>query len=484
MLPFGKWRPDIYDLNTQFAGEASGVLPGATSKRPWPQLSIYTNALAAVCRGATIAISSTGAYSLFAGTATRLYKFNSSTLNWDNVTRTVGGDYALGTDDRWQFAQFGFYLYATNIADTLQRFDIDSGTNFAAVSGSPPQARYIRTIGDQIFLGSLASLPNRVHWSGRNNPVFWTAGGGQDCDYQDFPDGGFVRGMTGIRGGYIFQDTAVRQFQPSQGREIYQFQQIEGAQGLVAPDSLVTHMGMSYYVGLDGFVAIGPQGSQSIGQDAVDDWFLSNVDIDRVALTIGARDPGRPRIFWLFPTSTSGYVLDHVICYDITLDEWTHAPLQASVIFQAATAGTGLDSLDTNYPDVDAMTVSLDSRIFAGGAPLIAAFDGNHKMSFFTGSNMAATVETAEFQAIPFRRGYVRGIAPLTDASAVTIQVSKRENLNATATWGSASSLNNQGVAPARSSGRYHRVRASIAAGAPWNDLRGVEIDAVDAGAR
>lgn len=484
MVPFGKWRPDLYGLNSQFAGEASGVLPGGDSKRPWPSLSPYTAALPAVCRGATYAVGSTGAYSLFAGTATKLYKFNSSTLAWDDITRLVGGNYALGTDERWSFAQFGFYLYATNIADALQRFDIDSGTNFAAVSGSPPQARYIRTIGDQLFLNNLTSLPNRTHWSGRNNPVFWTAGGGQDCDYQDFPDGGAIKGVTGLRGGLIFQDTSVRAFQPSQGREIFTFAQIEGAQGLVAPDSLVTHMGMSYYLGIDGFVAIGPQGSRDIGTEAVNDWFYSNVVAGRAKMTMGVRDPKRPRIFWQFPTTSTGYLLDHCICYDLILDEWTHTPLQASVLMAAATAGTTLDGLDTNYPDLDAMDISLDSSEFAGGVQSVAAFDANNKLAFFSGANLAATVETAEMQVIPNRRGMVRGITPMTDAAAATVQMSTRENLNATPAWGDASTLNSQGKAPYRASGRYHRIRVSVAAGEAWNDLQGVEIDAVDAGGR
>lgn len=484
MLKWGPWRPDVFDLDTQFAGEALGVLPGLNSYRPWPSLAVYSTALAAVCRGATIAVDSAGSYSIFAGTATNLYKFDSSTLGWTDVTRTVGGNYAVPDDERWQFAQVGFYLYATQIGDVLQRFDLDSGTDFEAVSGSPPQARYIRTIGDQLFLGSLTSFPNRIHWSGRNNPTFWTAGGGQDCDLQDFPDGGFVRGMAGRQGGFIFQDTAVRQFVPSVGRDIYRFTLLEDQQGLLAPDSLVNHMGTSYYLSTDGFISMGPAGSRQIGLETVDEWFQDEVDIDRAALTIGALDPIRPRIYWLFSSGVSGYVLNRCIAYDILLDRWTHAEFDASVIFPAASAGYTLEGLDTDFPDLDAMNISLDSRLFAGGTPLLAAFDSAHKLAFFTGTNQAATVETGEFHLIPGRRAYVRGVNLFADAANATVQVSSREALNDTPTWTGTSSLNSSGIAPVRSSGRYHRFRASVAAGEDWTDFAGVQPDFVDAGGR
>ena len=484
MRPWGAWRPDVFDLDTQFAGEALGVLPGLNSYRPWPSLSTYSTALAAVCRGGCIAVSSSGSYSIFAGTATKLYKFDSTTLGWTDVTRAAGGDYTVADDERWQFAQFGFYLYATQIGDVLQRFDIDSGTNFAAVSGSPPQARYVRTIGDQLFLGSLTSFPNRIHFSGRNNPVFWTAGGGQDCDIQDFPDGGFVRGMTGRQGGMIFQDTAVRQFVPSSGRDIYKFAWVEDSQGLLAPDSLVSHQGTSYYLGTDGFVSISPAGSKSIGLETVDEWFQDEVDVDRASLTMGALDPIRPRLYWLFSSGVSGYVLNRCICYDILLDKWTHAEFDASVIFPAASAGYTLEGLDADFPDLDAMSISLDSRLFAGGTPLLAAFGSSHRLSFFTGTPQAATVETGEFRLIPGRRAYVRGVTLMADASNATVQASSREALDDAPVWSSVSSLNSSGIAPVRSSGRYHRIRASVAAGEDWNHLHGVEPDFVDAGGR
>src|SRR3990167_8931826 len=107
MRPWGAWRPDVFDLDTQFAGEALGVLPGLNSYRPWPSLSTYSTALAAVCRGACIAVSSSGAYSIFAGTEVGLFKFNSATLGWPDVSRLAGGAYAVPADERWSFAQFG-----------------------------------------------------------------------------------------------------------------------------------------------------------------------------------------------------------------------------------------------------------------------------------------------------------------------------------------------------------------------------------------
>jgi hypothetical protein len=86
--------------------------------------------LPARCVGAiAFARTSAGGWLIFAGTATKLYKFQSNA--WVEVTRVSGGDYTVSVDDYWSFVQFGSKLLATNINDNLQVIDVDSGaTNF------------------------------------------------------------------------------------------------------------------------------------------------------------------------------------------------------------------------------------------------------------------------------------------------------------------------------------------------------------------
>ena len=46
MKPFGPWRPDAANRDSDYAGEALNVLPGLNSYRPWPGLSVQSLALA------------------------------------------------------------------------------------------------------------------------------------------------------------------------------------------------------------------------------------------------------------------------------------------------------------------------------------------------------------------------------------------------------------------------------------------------------
>src|SRR3990167_2506787 len=123
---FGPWQPDTYGLNTELTGDASGVLPTANGYGPWPDLSAVSAALAATCFGATTIRKTDGTLVVYAGTATKLYRYASLT-SWTDVTRAAGGDYSLPSGEYWSFAQFGANLIAVQGGDVPQTIDVDSG---------------------------------------------------------------------------------------------------------------------------------------------------------------------------------------------------------------------------------------------------------------------------------------------------------------------------------------------------------------------
>ena len=53
------------------------------------------------------------------------------------------------------FEQSGNKLVAVNINDDPQWIDIDAGSHFAALAGSPPRAGHVRQMGDFLFLSRL-----------------------------------------------------------------------------------------------------------------------------------------------------------------------------------------------------------------------------------------------------------------------------------------------------------------------------------------
>ena len=154
------------------------------------------------------------------------------------------------------------------------------------------------------------------------------------------------------------------------------------------------------------------------------------------------------------------------------------------MVFGSRKQGYTLDSLDSLSTDLDALTFSLDSRAYTAGAITLAAFDTDHKFNLFTGANMAATIDTGDIQPFMDGQSTVQEVRPLVDgsASSVTVKVASRVRLQDTVTFGSSLSLNTDGAATPVSTGRYHRVRTSIAASATWTHAQGVQVKAVAQG--
>lgn len=480
MVPFSAWQPDKYALNTALAGEAKGVLPMPGGYIPWPGPVQSSAALATACLGAFTARSSDGTLTVFAGTTTKLYKFTDITA-WEDVSN---GAYTVPSDEFWSFAQFGQQVIAVNTNDVPQTYTLGSSTDFAALGGSPPTANIVKIVGDFVMMGGINGMPNRVQWSGRNNAAFWTAGS-RDSDYQDFPDGGAVRGIApfGMGRGLIFQEDAIRIFQATNDHMIFEFQRIEENRGLIAPASLVVSGSTAFYLSEDGFYATDGTGqSKAIGVDVVDRWFQTESETTRLSAVVGALDPVHNRVFWIFPESgNSSAIYTRCLCFDIATGNWTHADINASYIFPGAVAGYTADTIDTLLASLgytlETAPFSFDARFLAGGSPVLAIFDDEFKLAFFTGDALAATLETADIQLTPGMRSLVRGCRPVTDATDATIAIGSKERVQGTITVGAPSTMNIYGWAPLRSSGRFHRFRMSIPAASEWTHAQGIGFD-------
>lgn len=479
-IPFGSWAPDAYDLNSPLAGEAKGVLPGANAYHPWPALVAASGALGAVCLGGIAARKSDGNFVTFAGTQTKLYQYATST-SW---TDRSGATYNVPSGEYWSMTQYGSVVYATNGNDGLLSMDVDAGSAFAAVAGAPAGARFVKTVGDFLMLGRTTNYPTGVEWSALNDATFWTHGT-RSSDFQLFPDGGFVTGITSLEAGLIFQENAIRRFAQTTDQTVFSFAKIEEAQGLIASQSLVTRGTTAFYFGRNGFRRIGPDTgyvSMPIGLEVVDRWFQDTINLTRLPVIQGVADPLKPRIFWLAPSqaNATSNILDVLLCYDDGLKQWTHADVSGSVLFATATPATSMDDLDTLYPNLDAMTITLDSPTFMGGVPYVGAFDDSFKLAYFNGANMAAIVQTAEFQPIPGKRAFGRGFRPLTDAANAQGRTAARENLQAVPSWTAVADMDETGLVPQRVSGRYMRAEVSIPAGEEWTSLQGVDVADTD----
>jgi hypothetical protein len=147
-----------------------------------------------------------------------------------------------------------------------------------------------------------------------------------------------------------------------------------------------------------------------------------------------------------------------------------------------ASTGYSLDGLDAVSSSLDALTPSLDSRAWTGGAQSLGAFDSNHKLDTISGTAMDATVDTGEVQLAPGQRASVMAARPITDGNAASVTLRTRNRLADAASYGSAATQDSTGMCALRSNARYHAARTTTTGA--FNFIQGVELEFTPEGER
>lgn len=399
-------------------------------------------------------------------------------------THSVTSIYSsVSSDMHWQFAQFGSLVFATQENSVLQVYDLSSSSAFADCAGSPPQAAYISVVGRFLVLSGLLSNPFRIQWSGLNATTTWTSGT-NSSDYQDLPDGGIVRGVGGGESGVIFQDQAIRRMSYIPGSPlIFQIERIAQDKGLFAPYSIIRAGDLIFFHSAHGFHKVAPGGiPEQIGREKVDRTFFDDLDKTELRMFIGASDPRSTRVFWAYK-STSGTtgLYDKILGYDYALERFFPVEMSGEYLLGMSQPGITLENLDTLSASIDALEATLDS-FAVSTQPLIAQFNSAHKMGFFSGANLEATLESSE-QGTDGNRIRVRGFRPITDAATVYGSASYRETQQATVTAGTEVLINSRtGRVDLNRSTRYSRYKVRIPASTTWSFMAGVEPDVTTEG--
>ena len=483
MIPFGAWHPDKESSNAPICLTARNCAPATAGFAPLKSLAPASLALASKCLGAGVVLSEGGNAVTFAGTSATLHRLIGNGV-WSDVSRTTGGAYHASSSERWQFAFSGGLVVALNQLDDPQKYLIGTSTDFEALGGSPPRARYVTTVRDFVVLGATVGSERTIAWSGLAQPEFWTPGT-QSCDTQTFQNGGPVRGLVGGEVGYVFQAEAVTRMTFVPGSEaIFQFDEVEGGRGLAAPYSIVKIGNMAYYLTADGVYrfSLGAASAEPLGVGKWAKGFMADVKASSLFTVQAAVDPVNKRILFAYNSSDfSGAALNRVLIYDWSLDEATTADITTTAMSQLLTPGVSLDALGA-FGTIDTLPFSLDSPVWKGGTPLLGLFGTDNKLAFLTGANMAATFVTADMERPS--RALIRGSRPHIDTRAVLVEIGAREALGDVVTFGAAEAMADTGVVPAWASGFLARARVTVPAGSAWSKMTGLTTDVSEMGAR
>lgn len=396
-------------------------------------------------------------------------------------THSVTSTYsALSTDTQWEFTQFNNLVFATQKNIVLQVYDMSSATAFSNSLGSPPQASYISTVGRFLVLSGLLSNPYRIQWSGLNSvnaSASWTSGV-NSSDFQDFPDGGIVRGVSGGEFGVVFQDQAIRRMSYIPGSTIiFQIERISKDMGLFAPYSIINAGSLTFFHSAHGFHKISPGAlPEQIGRERVDRTFFDDLDKTELRMFMGVSDPRSTRVFWAYK-STSGTtgLYDKILGYDYVLDRWFPLTMTGEYLLGMSQPGVTLENLDSISASIDALGASLDS-FAVSTQPLIAQFSSAHKLGFFSGTNLEATLESSEQGTDSRLIAMMDGFRPITDAPTVYGSLSYRATQQATSTSLAEQAINTRtGMVNLRREARYMRFKTRIPAGTTWTFNAGIE---------
>lgn len=456
LISFGDYLPD--QPRGKGLAIAENVYPAANGFRPVPSFDGITPALSGWSGGAAF-VSSDGTGHLLSGTATNLYRYTGAA--WSGVY-TGGGD--------WRFAQFGDNIICVNGGGPVT---YDAATSTAALTaGSPPNASMVTIVRDHVVLAGDAADNKTVTWSAFNNSEGWTSGTDQS-GFQPMLEGGEVMGLAGGEYGIVLQRNAIKRMDYlGDDALVFSFGEISSNVGCMAKGSVAQAGRLVFFLSERGFMVCPGSDVEPIGIEQVDETFFKRYDRDLIQSIRAAIDPRRFIVAWAMP--------DMIWLYNWALKKWATIKIANQGVFAGFTSGTTLDALDADYPDLDAMTVSLDSAEFAGGDPTFYVVSGN-VVGSLSGPPMAARLLTNELE-LSRDRVRVRSVRPITDATGVDAYLHLSERADMPMVIKQAASRRDNGDMPIRANGRHWQAEVRLSGA--WAYFDGVNLELESGGYR
>lgn len=475
-VPISAFAPDRSKYDPAFSANIINALPAARGWKPMPSLSEISQALGSACRGSAYVRTASGVTRILAATQTALFELDTTNFTWTDITGSSGPYTGPATGEAWTFTEFGGNLIIHNYNDPPQKYVINTGGTVTDLGGSPPQAKYSWVSGDFLVFGYLNQSVGEktVYWSEVNDAENWRIGK-NGCDFQVLPEGNEIMGGIAENGGFSVIQRSGMQFFPFAPASGFTFtrQVLNPKQGTIAPRSIVSiGPGQFFYLSEDGF--FGGADRRPLGAEAVDEWFLEQIDQTYLAEVQGVADPFEKIVWWRYQIPNGQFRL---LGYDWQLDRWCTSDLAVGEMVALATPAITWDGLDALYASIDEVTEPFDSRLFSGGRPTFATFNSDNKLAYFTGPPLAATLETAEIEASPTNRAFCNGVRIIGDCSTASVELGTADYHGSAFTFGSASTINRAGLIPLRGDGRLMKWRVNIPAAADWSEISGINAD-------
>jgi hypothetical protein len=490
MINFGPWEPDKAVFQSIGEIKATGfircqdvnnVVPSVTGPRPFPSFFNVTSAITARAQGAFTTRGLQGTIFNFCGDVTNLYLEASDGLSWTDISRAAGGDYAVASDGWWDFGSFGDYVIATDGVDVPQYYQMDVSAAFALLAGSPPTASFFGVIREFGVLARHSTARHRLTWSAISDIADWAASATTLSDSQDFQDGGQIMGFVGGEFGIVLLERGIWRMAFEGPPTAFRFDKIANFLGCDLERSIAAYENLIFWKAPDGFYMIrGGSEIIPIGDGKVDLEFADTLDANYRHRVSSAIDPVRKLYLIGFPSgSASSGTPDSIWAYHWPTGQWSKIAHEHEIIYIAATQTTyTIDGMDAASGTIDGLPYPVDSSFWAGQGHLLpAAFNTDHEQGFYTGTSLAATIETSDTQLVPGKKSLLQSLRPMVEGSSVTpsVAIKYRDRLQDAHSTGSTVAANSNGVCNVRRKARYHRAVMTIPAGDTWVHATGLD---------
>jgi hypothetical protein len=214
-----------------------------------------------------------------------------------------------------------------------------------------------------------------------------------------------------------------------------------------------------------------------IGSEKVDRFFIDDASESDYNSMSAAVDPIRKLVIWNY-VDTSGN--RKLIIYNFATKRWTYADAGTDFLSEASTTAVTLEQLDSISGSIDALTTSLDSRLYVGGKYFLGGTLGAKGFTY-TGLPLTGRIATGD---IDLGGSSVVTLArPLVDNGSATVAVASRTLLSQDVTFGTPVAADSENRVSLRSAGRYHRLKLTPT-GAAWKTAVAVDVDITPQGVR
>jgi len=480
-ITFDEWLPDQPSVVGSLV-KADNVYSRAIGYGGIPQSEDYSTAASENLNNIVAGRNPDSSVSVFAGSATNLYKLDTSDMSLDDVS---GATYNTPSGERWRFTQFGNRLIAANGYDKLQGWLLGTSTAWADLASDAPKAKYVTVVRDFVVSANLydatTPMPFRVKWSGINNETSWADSATTQSDYQEIPDGGSVVGITGGEFGLVLLDRSIYRMSYVGSPLVFQFDNITRNLGCYESNSIIQYQGTTFFLSDDGFYACDGQQVFPIGKEKVDRFFFIDVDETYISNMSVAIDPFKKLVIWAYASKGQGGKVNKLLIYNFQTKKWSSGSTDVDRIADVSSPATTLEALDIVSTSIDALGTPLDSRLWVGGKMLLAGIKGA-KIITFTGTNSTATIQTGEL-SLENRKSAITLVQPIVDNGSCNVGVFSRDLLTTQVVFGSSTAADSENRVSLRSMGRFHSLQFTPT-GADWQSIIGADVEIVPMGIR